>query len=750
MNVTGAPPWVTTTITPDTPPNDVFSTAPDDILDNRLDAPLIRAGIFDNSVTFSHSYDLEEGFDGAVLEISTPGINGGAFTDVTDPAVGGSLSPGYNATISSAFQSPIGGRMAWSGNSTGYVSVLLFLGFVGTNYLDDIVLRFRLVTDNSGASGGWRVDTFRWHHNECNPPIPTPTVAPTETPTPTGTATPGASPTPTPTPTSTPTPTPAPTPSATPSGNGKIAFASTRYGLLNIYVMNSEGYNQTRLTFNSGGGNSAPAWSPDGTKIAFVSARDGNREIYVMEADGSHQANLTKTPNGEEAEPAWSPDGTRIAYTSYEGQIGEIFVMNADGSNPINLTNNPASDSSPAWSPNGAKIAFSSKRDGNSEIYLMDANGSNPVRLTNEPADDYSPAWSPDGARIAFVSQRDIHYAIYVMNADGSNQIRVTQSDFDDYAPAWSPDGTKIAFFRYFLHTDLIYVMDADGSHLHSLTYNGSAFDPDWQRILGPVPTPSPAQALNMSTRVRVEPGDRVPIGGFIIAGPAPKSVALRGLGPSFTTGAEGLADPVLELRDSTGGLIIQNDDWQDDPAQAAQLTALGLALSYPKEAGMVVTLQPATYTAILAGKNQTTGLGLVEIYDVNATAGSQLANISTRGFVLTEPNVMIGGFILAGETATSVAVRGIGPSLAQFGLNPVLANPTLRLVDADGYALASNDDWQDNPGWASQLSLLGLGLQSPNESGIFTSLPPGAFTVILSGENNGIGLGVIEIYNVH
>ena len=181
--------WVTSTITPNTPPNDAFSTAPDNILDNRLDTRPILVGIFDNSVAFNHSYNLEEGFDGAVLEISTPSINGGAFTDVTDPAVGGSVSPGYNSVISSAFQSPIAGRMAWSGNSNGYVSVRLFLGFIGPNFSDNVVMRFRLVTDNSGASAGWRVDTFRWDHNECNPPAaqhrPTATVHPLQTPTPT-------------------------------------------------------------------------------------------------------------------------------------------------------------------------------------------------------------------------------------------------------------------------------------------------------------------------------------------------------------------------------------------------------------------------------------------------------------------------------------------------------------------------------------------------------------------------------------
>ena len=213
----------------------------------------------------------------------------------------------------------------------------------------------------------------------------------------------------------------------------------------------------------------------------------------------------------------------------------------------------------------------------------------------------------------------------------------------------------------------------------------------------------------------------------------------------------DALADPTLELRDSNSALILANDDWQDDPAQAAQLIALGLALPDPKESGIVATLQAgASYTAILAGKNQTSGVVLVEVYDTNPAADSQLGNISTRGFVLTDNNVMIGGFILGGSNNTRVVVRGIGPSLAAIGLSPVLAYPTLELHDSNGTLLVSNDDWQDDPLTASQLIALGLAPSNPRESGIFASLAPGSFTAILAGKDGGIGIALVEIYNVH
>jgi hypothetical protein len=263
----------------------------------------------------------------------------------------------------------------------------------------------------------------------------------------------------------------------------------------------------------------------------------------------------------------------------------------------------------------------------------------------------------------------------------------------------------------------------------------------------------APAQALNISTRMRVETGNNVLIGGFIITGTAPKTVAVRGIGPSLAQFgiSDVLADPTLELRDNNSALIRENDDWEDDSSQASQLTALGLAPQNPNEAGIVASLSPSNYTATLAGKEGGTGVGLVEVYDTNPEANSQLANISTRGFVQSANNVMIGGFILGGANNTHVAVRGIGPSLAQFGLNPVLADPTLELRDSQGALLFSNDNWQDDPVSASQLAAVGLALGDEAESGLYVSLlPPGAFTAILAGKNGGTGVGLVEIYNVH
>ena len=264
--------------------------------------------------------------------------------------------------------------------------------------------------------------------------------------------------------------------------------------------------------------------------------------------------------------------------------------------------------------------------------------------------------------------------------------------------------------------------------------------------------TDAPATLLNISTRMRVETGSNVLIGGFIITGNRPKELALRGIGPSLAAFgiSDVLADPILELHAANGALMIQNDEWESIPGESPRLIELGLGLKDSKESGIVAPLQPNAYTVILAGKNQTAGVGLVELYDADQAAPSQLGNISTRGLVEDGSNVMIGGFILGGDQGVNVAIRGIGPSLSQFGINPALMDPVVELHDANGDLIVANDNWEDDPDSAAQLVAYGIAPQDSHESAIFTSLPPGSFTGILTGQAGGTGIGLIEIYNLH
>ncbi|MBA2435984.1 MAG: right-handed parallel beta-helix repeat-containing protein [Chthoniobacterales bacterium] len=249
---------------------------------------------------------------------------------------------------------------------------------------------------------------------------------------------------------------------------------------------------------------------------------------------------------------------------------------------------------------------------------------------------------------------------------------------------------------------------------------------------------------LNISTRMQVLTGDQVLIGGFIITGTDPKMVILRAIGPSLTDfGVAGaLADPVLELRAVDGSVITSNDNWTDD---RAAIEATGLQPTDDLESAIVATLDPGAYTAIVSGKNGTTGVGLVEAYDLDTAADSELANISTRGFVATESNVMIGGFILGSES--DVVVRAIGPSLTAFGVPDALEDPTLELRDVQGALISSNDNWMDTQ--QDEIEATGLAPQDELEAALLETLNPGAYTAIVSGQGGGTGVGLVEVYRL-
>jgi uncharacterized delta-60 repeat protein len=269
-----------------------------------------------------------------------------------------------------------------------------------------------------------------------------------------------------------------------------------------------------------------------------------------------------------------------------------------------------------------------------------------------------------------------------------------------------------------------------------------------------PTPTPSPvpaAQAVNLSTRMRVQTGDNVGIGGFIIRGTAPKQVLLRAIGPSLTQSGvpDALADPVLELHGPGAFVTITNNDWRDDAAQEALILATGIPPTDNLESAIAATLAPGAYTAIVRGNGNTSGVALVEVYDLNRTADSKLANTSTRAFVSTGDNVVIAGFVLGGSSGNDrVVVRGIGPSLTDLGLPDALANPTLDLRDNNGTPLLANNDWQDDSVQATELIAAGLAPTNQLESGIATTLPPGLYTALLAGVKNGTGVGLVEVYD--
>jgi hypothetical protein len=257
---------------------------------------------------------------------------------------------------------------------------------------------------------------------------------------------------------------------------------------------------------------------------------------------------------------------------------------------------------------------------------------------------------------------------------------------------------------------------------------------------------PQRARLLNISTRASVKTGNDIPIAGFIITGTASKQVVVRALGPSVPVSGA-LSDPTLELYQAGNSTpIATNDNWAD--TQGTEIQNAGLAPADQRESAINRTLAPGAYTAVVRGKNNATGTGLAEVYDVSGDASSVLANLSTRGFVETNDNVVIGGFIAGTPelAAMSVVVRGIGPSL-KGAIPSAMDDPTIEAHDANGVVLATNDDWQQSPDKA-EIQSAGLAPANAAESALLLPLVrPGQYTAILRGKNGGTGVGVVELF---
>jgi hypothetical protein len=247
---------------------------------------------------------------------------------------------------------------------------------------------------------------------------------------------------------------------------------------------------------------------------------------------------------------------------------------------------------------------------------------------------------------------------------------------------------------------------------------------------------------------MRVEARDNVLIAGFIVQGTQNKRIIIRGIGPSL--GAFGIADPLLdptlELNENGVGAIATNDNWPEN-ANAGEIATSGLAPLNPNESTLLLSLAPGSYTAVLRGKGSLTGIGLIEVYDLEANGAADIINISTRGFVLTGENVMIGGLIVSGDNPSTLVLRGIGPSLTDFGVPNVLADPLLELHDGNGALIQANNNWRDTQDAALQNT--GLAPGNDLESALLISVTPGNYTAVLKGADGGTGNGLIEVYKV-
>jgi uncharacterized protein YkwD len=356
------------------------------------------------------------------------------------------------------------------------------------------------------------------------------------------------------------------------------------------------------------------------------------------------------------------------------------------------------------------------------------------------------------GGLLPFVTgvvYRDLNNNGFYDPGEGLGGVTVTVSNANSYAVTASSGG---------------YSVPVPGSGSYTVTFSGGSVPTNQKNVSvingqnvkadyvvtgsatpTPTPTPSPGapRLANISTRAVVGTNANVLIGGFIITGTQSKKVIVRGIGPSLPLPGS-LLDPALELHNSSGAVIASNDNWGQS-ANSAEIADSGVAPTNPNESAILMSLAPGSYTAVLSGVNQTTGTGVVEVYDLENAANSKLANISTRAFVQSGDNVLIGGLIVVGPSAADVIVRAIGPSLTVPG---AMADPTLELRDANGVLLASNDNWRTT----QQTAIINTGVAPTRdeESAIVTSFSPGSYTAIVRGANGTTGVAVVEVYQLN
>jgi sugar lactone lactonase YvrE len=408
----------------------------------------------------------------------------------------------------------------------------------------------------------------------------------------------------------------------------------------------------------------------------------------------------------------FAPDGTDLGvFAVVIGPTGLAF----DAAGNLCVAN--FSPSIMRFAPNGATLTpFTSLNLNNPEGIAFDLLGN--LFVANSGSDTVQ-VFSPTGADLALISMTATLSGPVGLAFDSSDNLYVVNK-LSATISKFTPDGFET-------------------------TFAATGFTPAFIAIQR-----SP-NLVNISTRVNVMTGDNVLDGGFIVLGPGTKRILIRGLGPSLASaGISGvLADPIIELHGgSENAIIASNDNWKNN--QQAEIEATGIPPTNDAEAALIATLEEGSYTVIQRGKANTSGVGLIEIYDLGAGFGPELANISTRGFVGTESDVMIAGFIATSATggSGSILLRALGPSLGAAGVSDPLADPVLELHDSNGGLIASNDNWKSDQ--QTEIEATGIPPTNDAEAAILVTLFPGSYTAIESGKNGGTGVGLVEVYNLH
>src|SRR5262245_45987178 len=445
-----------------------------------------------------------------------------------------------------------------------------------------------------------------------------------------------------------------------------------------------------------------------------------------------------------------------------EGLVGQVFLaVDRSGTTTSNNVYMLASVQ-PTGFATGSDVMFVRSTDGGRTF-------SAPRRINDDPINHAKWHWfgslsvAPNGRiDVAWYDSR---------RAPNNTTSQLFYSYSLDGGNTWSPNVALSSPFNPFIGYpnqqkigDYITVVsdNASANIAYAATFNGEE-DIYYVR---PSAALLPASLGNISTRSFVQMGEHVMIGGFIVQGTGRQSVIIRAIGPELTHFGinDALANPTLELRNGAAALIASNNDWQTtiiggiiNSSQVSAIQNSGHAPTEASESAIIADLLPGNYTAIVRGVGNTTGVALVEVYDLNPAASSSLGNISTRSFVQTGEHVMIGGFIVQGTGRQSVIIRAIGPELTHFGINDALANPTLELRNGAAALIASNNDWQTtiiggiiNSSQVSAIQNSGHAPTEASESAIIADLPPGNYTAIVRGVNNASGVALVEVYDLN
>ena len=442
--------------------------------------------------------------------------------------------------------------------------------------------------------------------------------------------------------------------------------------------------------------------TPDGTVTPFASGQNG--EDFVpggLAFDAAGNLYASSAANGFIYK--YTPAGTRSTFSSGIGapsglafdNTGNLFVSEVNTGSILEI--GPAGGT-PTVFATGFVVPEGLAFDSSGILYEVDFGTGRVLKVSSNGTSTTFAFSLVQPRHLAF----DANGNLFVSTIGSQEIVKIT------------PDGTKTVF-------------------AHGIRASGLAFEP--VQITGTL--------SNISTRALVQTGDQVLIGGFVVNGTVPKQVLIRAIGPSLPVVVPNrLQDPVLSLHMGTPE-IDSNDDWQNHPN--AGLIPANLRPGDSREAAIFTTLQPGSYTAIVTGKNGTTGVGLVEVYDMDSSTSTLLANISTRGIVETGDFVMIGGFVAGGNGNIQVLIRAIGPSLAQFGITNFLPDPTVRVFDGNGMVIGQNDNWKDTQ--QAQIQATGNAPTNDLESAILINLAPGSYTAIVSDKNGASGIGLVEVF---